>query len=125
MTERLVIVGGPRTGKTTRAKALGKERGCRVISTDDFIDLGWSGASEHVASMMSYKGPWIIEGVAAVRALRKALKTGVKPCDRVLVLMEPKTGIIRGQHAMGKGVATVLDEVVPLLKALGVVVEYG
>lgn len=76
---------------------------------------------------MAEPGPWCIEGVAAVRALRKALaaRPGERPCDRVLYLTEPKAEQTRGQAAMGKGSDTVWREVAPMLRALGVEVSEG
>ena len=111
MTKRIVICGGPRTGKTTYGKKLAEEMGCKLISTDDFIDLGWSECSAHVAELMAdCGGPWVIEGVAAVRALRKALKAkDGKVCDEVIWLTEPYEKLLPGQESMTRGCHTVWD----------------
>ncbi len=118
--ERLIITGGPRTGKTT----LGG-KGARHC--DDAAHLGWSEASQEVSTWLDAKGPWTIEGVAAPRALRKWLERNPKgkPCDRVLVLQAPFTELTKGQFSMTKGVTTVLVEIVPELLSRGVVVEQG
>lgn len=124
--KRIAITGGPRTGKSTTAARLAAETGLPLVSTDDFKDMGWSEASAHVAGIIATGAPGIIEGVAVPRALRKALAANpdVKPIDRLMVLESPKVPRSKGQEAMGKGVRTVLDEVLPALKALGVEVVH-
>lgn len=120
--KRIAITGGPLSGKTTYATKLGAETGLPVTSTDDFIDMGWSEASAHVATLLAKGEPGIIEGVAVPRALRKALAAApdVKPIDKLVVLESPKVSRSAGQQAMSKGVRTVLEEVLPALRQLGV-----
>ena len=109
MTKRVLICGGPRTGKTTYGKKLAEELGCKLISTDDFIDLGWSECSAHVAELIhDPDGAWVIEGVAAVRALRKTLEHSVgKMCEQVIWLTKPYGKRSAGQESMAKGCWTV------------------
>lgn len=109
MTKRILICGGPRTGKTTYGKKLAEQMGCKLISTDDFMGLGWSECSAHVAELMlDSGGPWVIEGVAAVRALRKALDArDGKVCDEVIWMEHPHEKLTPGQDAMAKGCKTV------------------
>ena len=104
---RVVIGGGPRTGKTTlAAKCYPPEL---VHHTDDLINLGWSEASAAAAEWMAEPGPWVIEGVAAVRALRKALDASPEaPCDQLYWLTEPHEALAKGQASMAKGCDTVL-----------------
>lgn len=113
---RIVILGGPRTGKTTLAERIAAEveqRHARagtshgpVRHTDDLIHLGWSEASQHVADeWLTQPGPWIIEGVAVTRALRKwrdAHPGEAPPVDRVIVLWHPHEVLLPGQVAMAK-----------------------
>lgn len=125
--KRIVIIGGPRTGKTTLALALADWFGVDVMHTDDLIgSLDWSAASEHVATVwMSKPGPWILEGVAAVRAIRKrvALHQGERPCDEVIVLETPRVELTKGQAAMAKGHARIWAEVRGEVEGRGVVVR--
>ena len=84
--------------------------------------MTWSAASEHVATeWMAKPGPWIIEGVAAVRALRKwlAAHPSGKPCDEVVVLDRPRVELSKGQAAMAKGCAKIWAEVMDEVKARG------
>lgn len=149
---RICIAGGPRTGKTTLAGKIAAdivtmecdscgwpaaEHGCatpilgRVIApvrhTDDLIHLGWSEASAAAALWFDEPGPWIVEGVAVPRALRKWLAShpAGKPCDVVYWLEDPHEELTPGQAAMTKGCATVWEEVADELHARGVEIVVG
>lgn len=120
---RICITGGPRTGKTTLALATPCNQ---LYHCDEFIGMGWSESSAYVAGIMGGHHPsWVIEGVQVARALRKALGAhpDAKPCDRLIILNTPHVGLTAGQASMAKGVHTVLDEILPELRRLGVEVE--
>lgn len=119
---RLAIAGVPKGGKTTRAA---KETG-PVYHTDDLIgDREWSEASAEAMTWFDRPGPWVIEGVAVPRALRKwlAAHAGGKPADLVLWMGTPRQDLTKGQAAMAKGCQTVMREIIPLLERCGVKVE--
>ena len=139
---RIAIIGGPRTGKTTLAHKLADGAFIPIRHTDDLIEMGWSEASAYAAKWFDEDGPWVIEGVAVGRALRKwlnanvshvfpgkdaykpSVETRVKPCDKLIVLTEPHMALGRGQETMAKGVFAVLDEIVPELISIGVEIEW-
>ena len=118
---RIVIAGGPRTGKTTLSKLVGAST---VRHTDD---LGWSEASAEVSTWFDVDGSWIVEGVAVPRALRKWLAANPdgKPCDVAYWLEEPHERLTPGQASMAKGCAKVWGEILPELEARGVDVRNG
>lgn len=119
---RIIIAGGPRSGKTTLAATYPG----LVLHTDSLIwELDWSAASAEAAAWFDVPRPWVIEGVAAVRALRKwlAAHASGQPADLVLWLGTPRMALTRGQEMMAKGCETVWAEVLPLLRARGVAVE--
>ncbi|HZJ67842.1 MAG TPA: hypothetical protein VFD36_30270 [Kofleriaceae bacterium] len=131
---RICITGGPRTGKTTLARSMGRI-GLDIRCTDDLIaelaHLGndaWSEASRLVGLWFDEPGPWIIEGVAVSRALRKwkdAHPGEPPPVDRVIYLAEPHEEITPKQIAMMKGVFTVHSrDVEPWLRSHGITTEY-
>jgi broad-specificity NMP kinase len=124
---RICIAGSPKCGKTTLAARLNASSGAPVRHTDDTIDLGWSEASAEVATWMDAPGPWIIEGVAVPRALRKwmAAHRDGKPCDIVYVLTAPYEKWSRGQEVMAKGCAAVLEDIRRALEARGVEIRMG
>lgn len=125
---RICITGGPRTGKTTLASKLQCDdlvaglTGARIWHTDEMIDLGWSEASRFIAEhWFDEPGPWIIEGVAVSRALRKwrdAHPGEPPPCDQIIYLDEPYETLTHGQRTMAKGVRTVHDELAPWLSTM-------
>lgn len=112
--KRILILGGPRTGKTTLANKLGAERGIPVRGMDDLIGaFDWSAASAEAARWMDDPGPWIIEGVQGARALRKWLAAHPEgqPADLIIHCQKPHVPLTAGQIAMGKGCLTVWGEV--------------
>lgn len=122
---RIAIIGSPRAGKTTLALELARTTGLPILHTDDLIPLGWSGVSDEVARALALAPDLILEGVAVVRGLRKALATlaDYVPVERCIVLEHPWVALSRGQRAMARGCATVLAEVEPELLRRGVLVE--
>lgn len=131
---RIAITGGPRTGKTTLASRIGGDwhgsglDSFEIRGTDDLIGkFDWSDASAEVATWFDAPGPWIIEGVAVSRALRKWMANhpgGPPPVDRVIYLSEPHESLSTGQASMAKGVRKVHDEIEPWLNEHGIRTEY-
>lgn len=139
--DRIILVGGPRTGKSTAARAL-REQGVPTFCTDPlplvkqpepgatylpdvFATPGmWSEATDFiVAEWLPMPGPWCLEGVATARALRKALRTalpGELPCERIIVYREPWGRLLPGQERMGKAVLTVWSQVAGRLRPITV-----
>lgn len=78
---RTIIVGGPRTGKSTLAQKLEGPIYCtdprhRVKEPADNVkygpDVEWEDTSDWLAdNWLKMPGPWTIEGHATARALRK------------------------------------------------------
>ncbi len=123
--DRVVITGVPRSGKTTLATNWPgtPER----YHTDDLAGvMAWSEVSEHVAGYwMSAAGPWLIEGVAAIRALRKWIAThsSGKPADLVVWMPQERMTLSSGQYSLAKGTRTIWQGLRPELLARGVAIE--
>src|SRR5690348_14855822 len=105
---RIIITGGPLTGKTTEAHRLAAERGiANVRSTDEVKDLGWSEASAAASLWFNEPGDWIIEGVAVPRALRKWLAANphkqFEADTEILVLNKTHKPLSKGQQTMTTG----------------------
>jgi hypothetical protein len=133
--ERVIIVGGPRRGKSTLAKAFAltgypvrcgdplskvKEPLAGVEYLPEGIPIsGDDGAAQWVAdNWFQERGPWVCEGWVMARALRRWLAgcdaRGIPyrdlrtPADRIIVLDRPAfTEELRGQASMHKAVMTV------------------
>jgi|SRR5688572_23633462 len=131
--DRICIAGGPKVGKTTFGVALGKVTNVGVSHTDDTkFAASWSEQSEMVAGWFDVEGPWIIEGVAVPRALRKWLQAhpwdgktvdAPRPCDIVYWLHRAVAERTKGAESMAKACETVWSEVVDELQRRGVEVR--
>ena len=124
-TIRKIVIGGPRCGKSTFASLSGLPVFCAdpVSLVKDPIDgvtylpegLTWSEGSEYVAKeWFKMQGPWIIEGVAVVRALRKwKTENSYFPCDEIIYFTQKHPSATRneGQSAMAKSVYTIWKEI--------------
>lgn len=120
---RVVIVGPPKSGKTT----LSNQFDGLVLHTDDTIAThDWSSASDEVMRWMQQDYD-VIEGVAAARALRKFCNAfpsqDVRPCDKVILLTNSYQQLSRGQATMAKAIETVMLEIIPELVRRGVEFE--
>jgi len=119
MTKRVIICGIPRSGKTTLALKMGGN----VMHTDSLIGKGdWSEESRIVSDdWMAQSGDWVIEGVTALRAMRKWLKNNPqgKPCEVVYWSEEAKEPLSAGQRAMGVGHSNMWPEIKAELQRRG------
>lgn len=121
MPRKIIIIGGPRTGKSTLSERLQAELGIETLhNSADLESLfpvhrpeSWSQQSEHASKWFDEDGDWICEGVQMARALRKWLKANPdKPLDADLFLLKQPMVVQRdGQKAMMKGVESVFREI--------------
>ncbi len=123
---RILIAGGPRSGKSTLGRKLAAEHHVEYRCTDELIPMGWSEASEAVTKWFERSDGWLIEGVAVPRAIRKWFRSHKdKPADVCYWLGAPRVELSPGQNAMAKGCRKVWDEVVRDLERSGCEVRYG
>jgi hypothetical protein len=130
---RVIIVGGPRCGKSTIARSYAA-RGVPVFCGDPAHlvkepeegvtylpdGLTWSDGSLYVAQhWFTLPGPWVCEGQVMARALRKWLRTPL-PADHIILLRDhhPRAKPTPGQRAMHKAVMTVWREVAPRFRTI-------
>jgi hypothetical protein len=133
MARRIIILGGPRVGKSTLSEKLQSELSVPTLHTSlELEDLfpvdqpeSWSQQSEHASKWFDDPGDWICEGVQMARALRKWLKAHPgKPLDAdIFLLRQPMVPQRNGQKAMMKGVETVFREIEAELVKRGARVE--
>lgn len=129
---RIIILGGPRTGKTTLASRVALDCGIKVVYHTDALIPGrnWADQGEAALNLLcrahTDHEQFVYEGVLAVRALSRWLKTQPgKPCDRVIVLTVPKVPQSPEQQRFMKGIMTQFQPLVPALRALGVEIEWS
>lgn len=110
--KKILIIGGPKGGKTTRARQLSLTHGIPIQHFDAYISkYDWSEMSDQIAKWLDDPGPWIKEGVAGSRGLRKWLRKNKKiPDFEIIVLNEPKMKLTQGQDRMHKNHSKILKE---------------
>lgn len=122
MHDRVIVVGGPRTGKTMLSTLSAYRHARAHRHTDSLMGaMHWSAASEKVAEWFNEPGRWVVEGVATVRALRKWLMANPdKAVPATILLMDaPQVKRKKGQRIMAKGVRTIWAEILPELEKRG------
>jgi hypothetical protein len=100
--ERVAILGGPRTGKSTLANSVLDRP---VIRTDDLLHVPWEDIPGLLLEQCTGLGRYLIEGVQIARALRFGLVV-----DAILYLDEPRAAQSNGQRSMCKAVATIFAD---------------
>lgn len=100
--KRVVIAGGPQTGKTRLAASVTDRP---VFHTDDLKSKPWEKIPELVIAQVEGEEAYVLEGVQAGRVLRK----GLEP-DVVVYLVDPRAPRSKGQQAMAKGCATIFRD---------------
>ncbi len=109
---KILIIGGPRCGKTTLGRKLSRELGIPIDHFDNYINkYEWSEMSEKISDWLSEPGPWIKEGVAGTRGLRKWLRKNAREPDfEILILNSPHVKLTPGQDRMHKNHSKILQE---------------
>jgi hypothetical protein len=133
--ERIIIVGGPRCGKSTLAREY-RARGIPTFCGDpaskvkdheddvtylpEGLDFaGDSGGAAYISDhWFNAEGPWLCEGHVMARALRRWVEKGrAVPRDwKIIVLasVHPEANATPRQVSMGAGVMTVWEEIAHL-----------
>jgi len=122
---RIVLVGGPRSGKSTLAVRLSERYGLPARHADALVGtLDWSEHSLEVSRWLEEFGDFVIEGCSTARALRKWLERypGAELGSTVVWLPDAIQRRSPSQEAMAKGVATVWAQIAPELAARGTTV---
>lgn len=102
--KRVAIVGGPQCGKTTLAKTCTDRP---IHHNDDGKHIKWEDQPAHWKKQVEGQDSFVIEGVQAVRAIRKGLKV-----DAVIQLDSPYKDLKKGQESMRKGQHTMMKDVI-------------
>jgi len=117
--KKILIVGGPKTGKSTLADTLGLP----VRRADQLVgEKAWGEDSAEVARWMNEPGDMVIEGASVVRGLRKWMTQNPgKRMEEVEVrrCVTPHGYRSDGQSRMGKGCDTIWDQIRPDLVRRG------
>lgn len=130
---RICVIGGPGCGKSTLAHEFARPLGLLVLCTDtpeqaratgraiddrtlyapSSLGKDWSGLSRWVAeTWLSLPGPFVIEGLALVRALRKWRGFWPEqrpPCERLIWCREPRIGLEPGAERALVGHDTIAN----------------
>lgn len=117
---RVVIAGGPRVGKSTLFRSMALDYPV-AIGTDDFMHLPWEAVPNAVISVLERSDDWLLEGVQALRVLRRWIRdrTDYPGVDLVYYLTEPMAARTPRHWSMAKAIDKHWRDVVPRLAADG------
>jgi hypothetical protein len=130
-TVRTIIIGGPSRGKSTLADEIRARSGAPVYCGDPASTVRYrypyvtylpeglpfhgdgGGAAWIASNWLTMRGPWVIEGHALARALKRYLAVdGPCPADRIVVLDCPAHRVeTPGQARMHLGVMTTWSKI--------------
>lgn len=99
---RVVIAGGPNTGKSTLALSVPHER---IVGTDDYMGMDWEAIPSAIMERVQNEPTFILEGVQSARCLRRGLCA-----DAVVWLDHPYPPYKPKHESMAKGIKTVFTE---------------
>lgn len=103
--KRVAIMGGPSTGKTELSGLVYDGR--PVHHNDTAKHLPWEDQPSHWMEQTKDQDSFVIEGVHAVRAVRRGLQV-----DAIIHLTKPHKPQSAGQQSMHKGQHTILQDVI-------------
>jgi hypothetical protein len=137
---RIVVIGGPRTGKTTYATKLARQLGVHLastgkrtehegglVSTDNYLDRGtYDDLPDRVIADLRKRDSFVLEGTQAARVVRRWLKQSPDEprLDKALVFNRPWVKRNPRQESTAKGVRTTLRDLLPMLERAGIQVEH-
>lgn len=146
---RIVVIGAPRTGKTTYATKLAKELGVHLastgkhtenpdglvsvknygkVSTDDYVNrYDYKELPSRVIDDLRKMDNFVLEGTQAARVLRRWIREAPDEprVDKTLVFLgKPWVRRSPRQEATAKGVKTTWKDLEPMLKAAGIPYEH-
>lgn len=106
---RIVVTGAPGTGKTTMVANYHRLfPDVPILHTDDLMGHPWASQPDLIKNWATGRKDYVIEGVAAARAIRY----GLKPDLLVVVTGQDRTGSKNSNRAaMAKRVARWVDEI--------------
>lgn len=115
---KYVIIGGPRTGKTTLGTKLAEAAGLPLKSTDDLRHMDWDDVTPIVVQWLVDPEPCVVEGVRAVHALR-IIQDHDLVKFRIVLLLHPQVELTGKQMAMADGILTIYRRIRERLRVSG------
>lgn len=118
--KRVIIIGHPYAGKSTLSRSLNlpifstdtKKQSREIFKNVTYLpELDQSDISDFIVSKWFTKPEFVIEGVGAVRALRKWSKMypNTMPCDKIIFLRNANQ---QDKHvSMSKAIDTIWSEI--------------
>lgn len=118
---KIILAGGPKTGKTALSGVLSARHAIKNVKHTDSLREGrtWDEIVQQVSHWYDEEGPWIIEGVVTPHALVSwfTRNSHGKPADVVIFLGKGLEHRSARQLSMAKGCLTVWNHVLPHLHA--------
>lgn len=115
---KYIIIGGPRTGKTTLGRKLAEAAGVPLKSTDELKHLDWDDVTPIVVQWLLDPNPCVVEGVRAIHALR-VIQDHDLAQFKIVLLLHPQVELTGKQMAMADGILTIYRRIRDRLRVQG------
>lgn len=108
--KRVVVVGHPKSGKTTFADSI---EGAKIIHSDDYLSWGYVNGLYRLIDDIEagrWGDEWILEGVLGYRFLRKIEEEGLDIRPDLIVVCETSRPVEEKHLAQIKGLTKIWND---------------
>lgn len=122
---KILVVGPPRTGKTTGSNLIAHALDIPLYHSDIYKELEWDQQKKVVYELIRSMSGGVFEGCTVARALNLMYERNQleKPCDTVFYFTKyliSRSDLTPGQLGMGTKIRNIMEKLTPWLRQMDV-----